>query len=299
MKLSRFCAIFAAVVIPLLSASAQTEVPLDLKPEPGTTGAYAFAFIDHAGDAKIGDHVIIDLRLDGGRDILGSVGGGMLRIRIPFATWVEIEGNMVSDFWKISEATRVRYNIISTQTKRFDGDFNFKTKIRILKESEKRPALGLQVTAKTAAGDFGGTHRYTDSAGYEFSLLASKELFSDDDSLIRKVRFLSEIAFIAWDTNLKEQNDAYKASAAVQVEAKKMKMKVSWLGYYGWQNPSVDYVSSLQLEAAKDVRKNLQVYGQTSIGLTKATTPLLIGGGVRYFMAAPKKKRKKPNFVQP
>ena len=243
--------------------------------------------------------MIIDVRLDAGIDKLGNVQGGMFRIKIPFANWVEIEANAVSDHWHITEDMRTRYGITSTQNIRFDGDLNFKTKIRILTENKNRPALAFQATAKTAAGDFMSAHRYTDSAGYEFSVLASKDLFNSDENLVRKVRILSEIAFVAWDTQQSQQNDSYKVSAGVQIDGSKFNMKVSFLGFYGWQNPDYDFVSTLQLEASKNFKNNFQLYGQANIGLSKAATPLLVGGGIRYFMNAPKRKRKSIPYVQP
>lgn len=276
--------------LPISLIHAQEE-NLDTVPNPGNTGAYAFSFIDQANDAKIGDHVIIDLKLDAGIDNLGSMQGGILRIRIPFAHWVEIEANAMSDRWKITDQVRDRYGI-KGNTGPFDGDLALKTKIRIVQESQNsfRPAISFQGTAKAAAGDFKSTHRYTDSAGYELSILASKTIRDTEDTILRKVRLLTEVAFIAWDTGLSEQNDALKASAGILVEGEKMKMKVSWLGYYGWQNPAVDFVSSLQLEASTNLRKSFQIYGQANIGLSKASTPFLIGAGLRYNLPAPKRK---------
>lgn len=272
-------------------AYAQDETKYDQGPQPANTGAYAFAFVDHVHDARIGDYVNIDVRLDAGKDKLGTVQGGMFRIRIPFVHWVEIEANATTDFWQISEETRLKHNLNSRRNTRLDGDLNFKTKIRILKEKNNRPALAFQATMKTAAGDFVSTHRYTDSAGYEFSVLASKDLMTSETNLIRKVRVLTELAFIAWDTNRSEQNDSYKTSAAIQLDGKEFKMKVSFLGFYGWQNPKYDFVSALQLEGAKNFGDKLQGYGQVNIGLSKAAVPLLVGAGVRYFLSPPKKTR--------
>lgn len=284
------------------ASQAQTEVPVDQRPQPGNTGAYAFAFVDHVNDARIGDQIILDLRMDGGRDNLGFVQGGMFRLKIPFASWVEIEANVMTDAWQITPATALKYGIQSKQT-RIDGEPNFKTKVRILKETQKRPAISFQATTKTAAGDFLSTHRYTDSAGYEFSILASKDIYNSDseEAIIRKVRLLTEIAFIAWDTNLGQQNDSYKTSAAIQLEGKNnFRMKMSFLGYYGWQQPKFDYVSTLQLEVSKTLKKNpkFQVYGQANLGLSEAATPFLVGGGMRMFLKAPQKK-KKPILIQP
>lgn len=289
--------VLAVVLLPLFAAQAQqNELDLDHVPNPGNTGAYAFSFIDHANDAKIGDHVIIDLKVDAGLDKLGTMQGGYLRIKIPFAHWVEMELDAMTDKWKISDQVKDRYGI-KGNTGPFDGDLNLKTKIRIVQESQGgfRPAISFQGTAKAAAGDFKSYHRYTDSAGYELSILASKTLLDSEDSIIRKVRILSEIAFIAWDTGLSEQNDALKASAGIQVVGEKMQMKISWLGYYGWQDPNVDHVSSLQLEASTNLRKSFQFYGQANIGLSKAAAPFLIGAGLRYNLPAPKKRRPIPD----
>lgn len=272
-------------------AQMQDETRYGQGPQPANTGAYAFAFVDHVHDARIGDYINIDVRLDAGKDNLGTVQGGMFRIRIPFAHWVEIEANAVTDIWQISEETRMKYGIKSRQPTRLDGDLNFKTKIRILQEKPNRPALAFQATAKTAAGDFVSTHRFTDSAGYEFAVLASKDLMESETNLVQKVRILAEAAFIAWDTNRSEQNDSYKISAGVQLDGKEFQFKMSFLGFYGWQNPRYDFVSALRLEAATNVKRNIQIYGQTNIGLSKAAVPLLVGAGVRYFLPAPKKKK--------
>ncbi len=288
-------ALLLLMLIPYLGAYAQYNDG----PNPGNTGAYAFSFIDHATDATIGDDIIIDVKLDAGKDNLGKVQGGILRLKIPFAHWVEIEADFVSDRWQVSDEIKNEYGLKGNSGK-FDGDLTFKTKIKILSESKTshRPALAFQATLKTAAGDYMSGHRYTDSAGYEFSVLGSKTLREEDDEIIRKVKVLTEIAFIAWDTQQSEQNDAYKASFGVQVEGEKFKMRVSYLGYNGWQIPAADHVSILQLEGSKNIRQNLQLYGQINLGLSKASTPIMIGAGVRYYLPAPKKKRKPISYDQ-
>ncbi len=298
-------ALLILMLIPFLRAYAQyTDGP-----NPGNTGAYAFSFIDHATDATIGDDIIIDVKLDAGKDNLGTVEGGILRLKIPFAHWVEIEADLVSDQWQVSDGVKEEYGL-KGNTGKFDGDVNFKTKVRILTESKtsNRPALAFQATVKTAAGDYVSGHRYTDSAGYEFAILGClyfyrkfhhwKTFLESDDAIIRKVKILTEIAFIAWDTQQAEQNDAYKASAGIQIEGEKFKMRVSYLGYYGWQIPNSDHVSTLQLEASKNLKPNFQVYGQVNLGLSQAATPIMVGAGIRYYLPAPKKKRKPISYDQ-
>lgn len=280
-------ALLLSFMAPFLSAHAQYENA----PNPGNTGAHAFEFIDHASDATIGENIIIDVKLDAGRDNLGTVQGGILRLKIPFAHWVELEAGIAADNWQVSDGIKDKYSLKSNKGLE-GGDLILKTKVRILTETKKRPALAFQGTVKTASGDFNGGHRYTDSAGYEFAILGSKSFLESDDAIIRKVKALTEIAFIAWDTDHSEQNDAYKASAGIQVEGEKFKMKVSYLGYFGWQNARVDHVSMLQLEASKNFKPNFQVYGQVNLGLSPAATPFMVGAGVRLYLPAPKKKRK-------
>ena len=95
MRIPTFLALLFAL-LPTLNAHAQ-DVNIDQTPQPGNTGAHAFAFIDPATDAQIGDHIVLDVKVDGGKDNLGNFQGTMIRVRIPFATWVEIEANAVSD----------------------------------------------------------------------------------------------------------------------------------------------------------------------------------------------------------
>lgn len=280
----------------LTNSFGQYDPKFNQYPNPKTTGAYAFAFIDHATDPKIGDHVVIDARIDGGIDNLGNVQGGMIRIRIPFVKWIEIEANAVADRWQISEETREKFGINKTSGN-FDGDMNFKTKIRILKQNEHtmKPDLSFMVTTKAAAGDFDQTHRYTDSAGYEFSILGAKDFYEDHNTIITKIRFLMEMAFIAWDTANSEQNDAFKVSSALQIEAANdFKVKISFLGFYGWQEKRVDHVNTVQLEVNKKISKRVEVYGQANFGISKAATPLLVGGGVRINLNPPKPRRRTP-----
>lgn len=277
------------------------DTELDHNPNPGNTGGYAFHFIDQATDATIGDNIIIDLKMDAGKDNLGTMQGGFFRIKIPFAHWVEIEADAVTDRWQISEETRERYGINNVKGA-FDADLTFKTKIKIFSDSKTsaRPAIAFQATGKTAMGDFKSTHRFTDSAGYEFAILGSKVIYDSQETIIRKVKLLTELAFVAWDTDVAEQNDALKASTGIMLEGKQFNMKVSWLGLYGWQDPNLDHVSMLQVEASKNLMNNrMQIYGQANIGLSKASTPYLVGGGVRYYFNAPKKKKKDPTLIQP
>jgi hypothetical protein len=277
----------------MIKVNAQEVIPYADGPNPGNTGAYAFSFIDHATDAKIGDDIIIDVKLDAGKDNLGNVQGGILRLKVPFAHWVEIEADFVADRWQITDEVKDQYGIKKNKGN-FDGELYFKTKIKILEEKEgsNRPNLAFQANVKTAAGDFASTHRYTDTAGYEFAILGSKSFMESDEHIVRKVKVLTELAFIAWDTARSEQNDALKASAGIQIDTEKMNFKVSYLGYYGWQIPKKDNVSTLQLQAVRNINNKFQVYGQVNIGLTPAATPLMVGAGVKLYLPAPKKKRK-------
>lgn len=280
------------LVLSLPFAQAQTKY--DDNPNPGNTGGYAFHFIDQATDATIGDHIIIDLKMDAGKDNLGNMQGGFFRIKIPFAKWVEIEADAVSDRWQITEEVREQYGINNIKGSS-DADLTFKTKVKIFSDNPNsaRPAVAFQATGKTAMGDFSSTHRFTDSAGYEFAILTSKVVYDSPETIIRKVKLLTELAFVAWDTDQAQQNDAFKGSAGIMLEGKQFNMKVSWLGLYGWQNPDYDKVSMLQIEASKNLKNNrFQVYGQANIGLTPASTPYLVGGGVRMYLNAPKKKKK-------
>src|SRR3989338_1119197 len=212
--------VLALLLVPFLKAEAQYEEG----PNPGNTGAHAFLFIDHATDAEIGEHVIIDVQMDGGQDNLGNFQGTVLRLKIPFSDWIEIEADMAADNWQVTDEVVEKYGL-ATNGRIDGGDPIFKTKMRILNETDKRPAISLQTSVKTASGDFKGGRRFTDSAGYEISILGTKTLLESDEAIIRKAKLFAEIAFIAWDTNASQQNDAWKISTALKVEGETFKMK--------------------------------------------------------------------------
>ena len=252
-------------------------------PNPGSTGAYAFLFLDHAQEAKISRLPRVDVKTDFlGRDRLGKVQGVVLSLLVPFGDAAELEVVSGVDTWNLSPSVVERYELEKSRG-HTGGDVIIRTKLRVLGDhgDPLKPTVAILINLKTPAGDFKQARRYTDSSAYELAVTFSKALLGSSKSALR-LRGHLEAGFAVWDTGPSEQNDAYKVAARVQGSYKKFKFSAGFLGFYGWQDSAVDHVSLLRLEGGWLVVPNLDVYGQVNLGLSQAALEHLAGLGFRY-----------------
>ncbi len=145
------------------------------------------------------------------------------------------------------------------------------------------PLLALKIVLKTASGELISTRQYTDSAGYEFSVTAGKSFFDNEDNLLKCLKVFLELGFIAWDINLREQNDAYKVSTGVTAKFKKVRLDFGTFYYKGWQDSTVDEVFSLNVRGTHQLAKNAESSIEFRKGLSNAALKNYIGLGVRLY----------------
>jgi len=272
-----------AFVFLLLSIAVKAQLT---SPNPGTTGTNAFEFIKFAQDASIGEKVQVDFELTDTSNTLGDAQTVIIRFYIPIDKWVSVGFDYRGEKFHNSPEAMQAYQI-PVEEGIASGDLNFYTIIRLLEETGKLPQISLKITVKTAIGDLRQTRRYTDSAGYEFSILASRDLFINEAALVKKLRFLFEVGFIAWDTAMGEQNDALKVSGVFNLDLGKFDLNLGALLYRGWQDPKVDSYVALKAEFLYTFSDKLTFSTVYRRGFTPSAPKNYYGIGLRWFFNRP------------
>lgn len=193
-------------------------------PAPGNTGSNAFRnYLGPIDDPTINDRILLDFTFDysqrNSEDHTISEG---FSVEVPFPIWSDEESwaslriSNQAEQWKVGPTTQARLGIPDSSGSEL-GDINVSTKLRILDETETRPAISLRVGIKTANGD-DTNKRYTNTAGYAFTALAAKNVYEDLDSFMKKVRIIGNLGFAAWDDSANTQNDVVLYGLAMQCE---------------------------------------------------------------------------------
>ncbi len=279
----------AAALLLGTSAFAQSDAQPALSdhPLPGNTGVNAFSWVNPAGEVEIPEKIEITAKVQQAQDHLAESTTGIFRVQIPFATWVAFSVDGRIENWHTN--TPLGRQLIPDLNGRTEGgDVNFRTMIRVLRDNPKNlcPAITLKAVTKTASGDFTTSRRYTDSAGYEIGVAASKAIRMDP-YFIEKLRFFLEVAFLAWDTKVGQQDDSYKFAGGFEVVSGRHQLQVSFLGYNGWMSPSLDYVSSLNGEYRYHANQRFDFSVSGSAGLNEAANPWMLAAGIHCYLKRP------------
>ncbi len=266
------------------SAFAQTLPNLSDHPLPGNTGINAFSWVNPAGEVEIPDKIEITAKIQQAQDHLAASSTGIFRIQIPFSTWIAFAVDGRIERWHTNTAEG-RLLLPDLNGRTDGGDVNFRTMIRVLRDNPKNycPAITLKATTKTASGDFVTSRRYTDSAGYEIGIAASKA-FRMDPQFINKLRFFPEVAFVAWDTKVGQQDDSYKFAGGFEVSTERHSFQVSFLGFNGWMDGSLDQVSSLNGQYRYHANQRLDFSLSGSAGLSEAANPWMLAAGIHCYL---------------
>lgn len=281
------------LVFTTFSAAAQvSEQGPENTPNPGNTGVNAFEFIKFVEDPTIGDKVYIDIELASASNLIGNAQSIIFRLDVPISEIISVGGSLRAEGFTNNDSAIEQYNI-NDKNGFVVGDLSFYTKIRLLEEKHNLPQLALKVTVKTASGGFKDDRQFTDSAGYEFALTAAKTLYENQQRLIKKIRAFIEFAFIAWDTQLAQQNDAYKASMGISFQTNKLTIDVSTLYYKGWLEPELDRYLAARIKATYTLPSGIMLTTEARKGFTPAAPSYYVGGGIRIPVFTGKNKKKK------
>lgn len=290
--------VLCALLLSLASGAAETStdvwepccggIPItspDFHPAPGTIGPNAFTgWIWHVQDAVIErDHILIDVAYRQVEDLRYEwAQTGVFRVVVPFTEFASLEFGYLVEKWKLNEAGARDYqpeHLSGTSV----GDLIASIKFNLLKETVNRPAITLAGSFKTASGGY-GDRRFTDSSGYLINALIAKDILTTT-GILRKMRLIGEVGFMAWDDSAHTQNDAYRYGIATSFEfSRGSTLSVGFHGYTGWRKNG-DSPKSLYFEGKKVLRHNISLFSSVDLGLNSAANPsanpVTFTGGVR------------------
>lgn len=193
-------------------------------------------------DATIVEKTTIDLMADYYFGYGDETKNGYFKIDIPllpgrvsFKIWSTFfEHYQVTD--EISLARDMNGNTIG----KANGDFYVQTRISLLKEDVRKPALILNTTIKTASGTNFIGRRYFDTPGYYFDVEAGKSLFINN-KFLNEIRFVGNLGFLCWETTNSTQNDAPIYGGKIIIGNQQWKLENTLSGYYGWMHTHPRY----------------------------------------------------------
>lgn len=260
------------------SAIAQTgprRLDPGYRPAPGNLGANAFTgWLWRVDDAHINpDYIIADISYRHVKDRWGNWSPtGYARVEIPFSALASFEiGYLVQGF----NYNQAAVDFLQPKQKSgFEvGDVVAGVKYRILKEKEGslRPSITLHGSFKTASGGFENGN-FTDSSGYSIDILLAKEILFNHGAF-KKIRFMVEAGFLAWDDGAHSQNDAPRYGGAVQAETRNSKWSatVGYHGLDGWHG-RVDQTGTGYLQLQYKVRENFRLSAAYDYGVRRAAS---------------------------
>lgn len=123
------------------------------------------------------------------------------------------------------------------------GDLYIQTRIRLLSENSKRPAIIFNSTLKTASGSEFKNRRFFNTAGYYFDVEMGKS-FIFPHAFVEEIRLVSDLGFFSWDVqtpNLNVQDDAFMYGLKLILKHKNLSWENTISGYHGWITRVPDY----------------------------------------------------------
>ncbi len=181
----------------------------------------------------------------------------LLPERVSFKIWTSIFEN-----YQVTDAIFSSRGMTGNTSGKANGDLYVQTRISLLKENDKRPAIVLNSTLKTASGTGFSERRYFDTPGYYFDLEIGKSLFLNN-KFVNEIRFAGNLGFLCWETTNSTQNDAPIYGAKIIMGNKQWKWENTLAGYYGWMHThpafGSDYGDAPLVFASKLILKNKKI----------------------------------------
>ncbi|OJV36918.1 MAG: hypothetical protein BGO29_01920 [Bacteroidales bacterium 36-12] len=161
----------------------------------------------------------------------------LLPERVSFKIW-----STIFEHYKVTDAVNVSRGMNGNLTGKTNGDFYVQTRISLLKEDVKKPAIILNSTLKTASGTKFRERRYFDTPGYYFDVEIGKSFFLNKQ-FINEIRLVADLGFLCWETSGSRQNDAPIYGLKLILGNQKFKWENTISGYYGWMHTHPAYGS--------------------------------------------------------
>jgi hypothetical protein len=170
--------------------------------------------------------------------------------RVSFKIWTTL-----FESYKVTDELSLQRNMANGNTSgKANGDFYVQTRISLLKEKKKAPAIVLNSTLKTASGTNFAERRYFDTPGYYFDLEIAKSVYTKG-KFINEIRAVANVGFLCWETSGSRQNDAPMYGGKIIIGNEKWKLENTLSGYSGWmhshRNYSPDYGDTPLVYASK------------------------------------------------
>lgn len=145
--------------------------------------------------------------------------------------------------YNLSDEIMIARNIETGKNKgRVNGDIYVQTRILLLSEKTKNPAIILNSTLKTASGTGFKERRYFDTPGYYFDIEIGKSYILNTKWL-DEIKWVANLGFICWETTNSTQNDAPLYGAKLIIRKKQFKWENTIAGYWGWMHTHPSYGS--------------------------------------------------------
>lgn len=245
-----FTSPIAAAALALLAISTPLRAAGLSRIVPGRMGPNALPAIA-VEDAALPEAIVTEvggaLHLDGGAADRAIT--PRFRLVVPFhgSAAFEVEGTPV-EFWSVSPATRARTGGVGTSGVA-KGDVSFGARFAIFREREGVPAVALRILTKSTTGKGLEDLRFTDAPAYAIEALASKTVH-EGPALVRSVRVLAKLGFLAWSQDQGVQDDAIDYGAAVDTALRTgtvLRLEVrGYAGYQAYDKPMLASVRVLQ-----------------------------------------------------
>lgn len=161
----------------------------------------------------------------------------LLPERVSFKIWTSI-----LEHYRVTENISNLRQMNGVTKGKANGDFYVQTRISLLKENKKSPAILLNSTLKTASGTNFKERRYFDTPGYYFDLEIGKS-FLIMNNLIDEIRLVGNVGFLCWETTNSVQDDAPIYGAKIIIAYNRLRWENTLSGYYGWMHSNPRYGS--------------------------------------------------------
>jgi hypothetical protein len=160
----------------------------------------------------------------------------LLPERVSLKVWTS-----VFEHYETTSAVSLRRMALDGNTSgKAGGDFYVQTRMLVLKETNKAPAIILNATIKTASGTNFLQRRYFDTPGYYFDAEIGKSFYTKS-KFITEIRAVANIGFLCWETTNSTQDDATMYGGKLIIGNSKWKLENTLSGYWGWMHTNVNF----------------------------------------------------------
>ena len=265
------------IVVSTFRTYAQQNIKVILS--PGYMGANAFP-VPRVSDARVGENKLVELSLETHWEFSHEISiNPRANALIPWGSLVALK-ILFEPFEYYNTSNWLKDQRYASSKNGFaKGDIYFGALFNILHQPENNFYLALNFLTKTASGNKLEDARHFNSPGYIFDLTAQQELFP---SFMAKITLSGYLAFLAWQSQFNQQNDAVGFAVKVQSPFNKIKYGVEYAAYFGWQKKK-DRPMVLRFEGILPQKNSFDLFVRYSYGLQDQIKHSLAFGSTLFF----------------